>query len=171
MTPSAGMNLFLIYGIPTFSLAIMSQLPAAVQLSFAATSVLTLAQSQSLRQPWLREFLGIQPLPKPKSLSPESTYKGTMTIQPIPPAISEQPPAPKGIIGGAISDIKGAASQVVKTARSFTNSEDVKKGNQRLTQAELKRAHAYETQRQREIAEEKLNARTAPGRRKNRAVR
>ena len=160
----------LLYGLPIMSTAFMSVIPAAVQLSFGATSVLTLIQTHYLRQPWVREFLGIQPLPKPETSTSESPYKGTITIQAESTRVPEQAPspAPKSIVGGAVSDIKGAASQFMKTARSWQNSEDTKQGNQRLTQAELKRAHAYEARRQREIAQEKSDARTAPSRRTNR---
>lgn len=64
-------------------------------------------------------------------------------------------------------DIKGAASQVMKTARSMQESDDTKKGTHRLTKAELKRAQSYEAQRKREIAEEKLEAKSRRSRNEN----
>jgi membrane protein insertase Oxa1/YidC/SpoIIIJ len=150
-----------LYVMPVISTIFILALPAAVQLSFAFTSTMSLTQSHCLRQPWFREMLGIHPLPAPAPATPtsESPYKGTITIQASSTTVSEQPPAPKGIIQGALSDIKGAASQLMKTARSLRKSDDTKKGTQRLTPAELKRAQAYEEQKQREIAQEKLEAR------------
>ena len=167
------MRYFMIYGLPALSLVGTSALPASVQLSFATSSVLTVIQSHYLRQGWVRDYLGIQPTPSPTKPSLESQYKGTMTIQASStPTVEEQPPAPKGVIGGAISDIKGAASQVMKTARSIQQSEYEKRGNHRLTQAELKRAHAYEAQRQREIAQEKGEAESVTSnRRRHRSAR
>jgi hypothetical protein len=148
----------------------MLPLPAALQLSFAFTSMMSLIQSHCFRQPWFREMLGIHPLPAPAPATPtsESPYKGTITIQGSSATAPEQTPAPKGIIEGALSDIKGAVSQVMKTARSLQKSDDTKKGTQRLTPAELKRAQAYEVQKQREIAQEKLEARRRNSQRDNR---
>lgn len=165
------MRNLMLYVIPIFSAGFMMPLPAAVQLSFTATSVLTILQTYYLRQPRVRGFLGIQPMPSPAGPPSESPYKGTITVQASTSSIPQPSPAPKGIIGGAISDIKGAASQVMKAARSLAQPNDEKRGNQRLTVAELKRAHAYEAQRRREIAEDKLEARTSPSQRKKRSVR
>lgn len=149
------------YVVPLISMVCTAALPASVQLSFSASAALATLQSHYLRQKWVREYLGIQPLSSTADAPSKSPYKGTMTTRPSPTPVMEQPPAPKGIVGGAISDIKGAASQVMKTARSQLESQDQKLGNQRLTQAELKRAHAYEAQRRREIAQEKLDAESA----------
>lgn len=165
------MQMFLVYIIPLISAGCMLPLPAAVQLSFATASSIALLQAHYLRQPWFREYLSIQPLPSTAPPSSAPVYQGTITIQAPSTAAPEPPPAPKGIIGGAISDIKGAASQVVKQAQALHKPDEKKRGNQRLTQAELKRAHAYEAQRQREIAQEKLDAESALQERKSRSAR
>jgi membrane protein insertase Oxa1/YidC/SpoIIIJ len=157
----------LLYVFPTITTGLMLALPGALQLSFSVTSMMALLQSHLLRQPWVRQFLRIQPLPQPPNPPSDSVYKGTITIQAPSQSIVEPPPPPKGIIDGALVDIKGAASQIMKTARSMRQSEDTKKGTQRLTKAELKRAHSYEAQKQREIAEEKLEAKTRGSRNAN----
>ena len=170
MTPA--MQKLLVYIIPIFSAGVMLPIPAAVQLSFATASAVSLLQAHYLRQPWFREYLSIQPLPSKTPPSSAPVYQGTITIQaPSTAAPPEPPPAPKGIIGGAISDIKGAASQIVKQAQALHKPKDKKRGNQRLTQAELKRAQAYEARRQREIAQEKLDAESALKERKSRSAR
>lgn len=153
---------FMKYGLPAISFCCTSVLPASVQLSFAASTMLAALQSQLLRQSWFREFCRIHPLPSTEGPVSKSPYKGTLTVQPSPVAVVEQSLAPKGIMGGAIADIKGAASQVMKQAREMNTSSNEKIGNQRLTQVELKRAQAYEAQRQREIAQEKRDAEGAP---------
>lgn len=149
----------ILYIAPSASAIFTLPLPAALQLSFIFTGVIAMMQTHFFRQPWFRQMLGIHPLPGPASATPasESPYKGTITIQASSTTVQE-PPAPKGIVEGAISDIKGAASQLMKTARSLQKSDDTKRGGHRLTPAELKRARAYEAQKQAEIAEEKLEA-------------
>lgn len=79
------------------------------------------------------------------------------------PSVESLPAAPvsRGLVGGAISDIKGAASQVVKSARSLTDSADSKPGQQRRTAEQMKRAKAYEEKREKEIAEAKAEAEQA----------
>lgn len=155
------------YGLPVISFIGSTFLPAAVQLSFAASTVLGSLQAQLLRQSRFRQYFRIQPLPLNTNSASKSPYKGTITIQPSSVTVTEQPPAPKGIIGGAVADIKGAASQVMKQARELHQGGDGKTGNQRLTREEMKRAQAYEAQRQREIAHEKRDSESAPvGRRR-----
>lgn len=164
------MRTFMTYVLPTMTVGFSCVLPASVQLSFTASTALSLLQMHYLRQNRVREYLGIHPFPSANSPS-VSPYKGTITVRATVTPTIEQPPAPKGIIGGAISDIKGAASQVMKRARSLQEGKDEKIGSQRLTQAEFKRAHAYEAQRRREIAQEKLEAETARSGRRQRSVR
>lgn len=161
---------FMTYGMPLLSFICSAFLPASVQLSFAASTVLGSLQAHILRQRRFRDYLGIQPLPSTTDSASKSPYKGTITIQPSSVTAAEQPPAPKGIIGGAIADIKGAASQVMKQARELQQAGDAKRGNQRLTQAELKRAQAYEAQKQREIAQEKRDTESAPVERRRRST-
>ncbi|MCJ1425449.1 Mitochondrial inner membrane protein oxa1 [Sticta canariensis] len=142
----------LIYGIPSVTSLFMLYWPGALQLTFACTSLLGLTQTYLLQQPRVREFLNIQPLPvrKPQTAAPPTRA----TNWERPP--SSPRPVKTGILGGAISEIKGAASQVMKTARSFRNSDDTKVGAARRSPRELRRANEYEEKRRREIAEEKL---------------
>lgn len=140
----------------------MLTLPAAAQISFAFTSTLGLAQAFLFRQPWFREFADLQPLPKPTvpSNASEAAYTGKMTIDVSPSRASEPSPpkVPKGVIAGAVSDVKGAASQLIKSARNLLATEDKNAKKQRRSPAELKRALAYEETRRREIEQEKLEA-------------
>lgn len=143
----------MLYGVPLLTSCFMLFWPGALQLTFAFTSILSLLQSYLLRQPWMRNFLNIQPLPIPKPAGAASPYAGTITQHESTPST---PPVKKGVLGGAISDIKGAASQVVKTARNLRDSPDAKRGSRRRSPAEVKRAQDYEARRQREIAKAKL---------------
>lgn len=142
----------LLYGMPILTSFFMLFWPGALQLTFACTSLLGLIQAYLFRQARVRKFLNIQPLPVPK----------TQTAAPPTPAItwdsppSSSVPAKTGILAGAISEIKGAATQVVKSARRLRDSDDTKKGAARRSPRELRRANEYEEKRRREIAQEKL---------------
>lgn len=119
---------------------------------------MALAQSYLLRQPAVRKFLNIQPL-RARVTPSASSYGGVMQKY-QPPSADSSPAAPasRGLVGGAISDIKGAASQIAKSARSLRDSAETKPGQQRRTAAQMKRAKAYEEKREKEIAEAKAAA-------------
>lgn len=155
------MQKMLLYVFPGLTTLFMLGMPASLQISFALTSLLSLVQSYFLRQPWFRSFLGIQPIIQPtnptESHSPKSPYPGTMTIYRPPQAIPTEvsAPPPKGLLGGAISEIKGAASELMKTARRIRGASESKGGTRKRTAAELKAAMAYEERRKKEM-EQKL---------------
>lgn len=159
MTPI--MKTLFLYGLPLITTTFMIFWPGALQLSFAFTSLMALAQSYLLRQPAVRKFLNIQPLRARVSPSAPS-YAGVMQKY-QPPSAGSSPAAPpsRGLLGGAISDIKGAASQVAKSARSLRNSAETKPEQQRRTATQMKRAKAYEEKREKEIAEAKAEAEQA----------
>jgi YidC/Oxa1 family membrane protein insertase len=151
------MHKMLIYVFPAMTGTVMLFWPGCMQITFFTTAVLSLSQSWLLRQPWLRQYLGLQPLPPPSTKSPPRTpYTGTMnTYQ--PPAKTASLPEKKGIIGGAISDIKGAAGQAVTSAKgALAIDQDAKKTRGRSSE-ELRRAKLYEEKRRREIAQEQFD--------------
>lgn len=143
---------FFTYGIPLLSGSFMLFWPACMQLSFFFTSLFSMGQAWLLRQPWMRNWLGIQPLPEPLTSSgATSSYKGTMNLY-QPPSNAPPPEEKKGVIGGAISDIKSSFSQVADKARSVADSQT--KTTTRRTAAELKYAKAYEERRRKEMENE-----------------
>lgn len=145
-------KLTMIYAVPALTSLFMLYWPGALQLTFACTSVLGLTQTHLLQNPRVRTFLNIQPLPvrKPATAAPPSR-----TINWSRPH-SSSGPGRTGILAGAVSEIKGAASQFMKTARSLRDSNDTKIGDARRSPNEIRRANEYEEKRRREIAEEKL---------------
>ena len=127
--------------------------PGCMQLTFATTSVLSLGQAHLLRRPWIRNWLGIQPIPKaaPASGKPSSPYAGVLnTYQPPEPAKER-----KGIVGGAIADIKGAAGNAMGRLRKRAD-DKLKAKSPRLRQREVQQAKIYEERRRREIEMERL---------------
>ena len=155
MTPTMR-NVFQ-YGFPIMTGAFMLAWPGCMQLTFFSTSMMSLSQAWVLRQPGVRKFLKIQPLPPPVSdKPPKGPYTGTMNTYQRP-AKTAPLPEKKGIIGGAISDLKGAAGQAVKSARSaLSMDQEEKKKTPGRSPDELRRAKAYEEKRRREIAQEKF---------------
>lgn len=159
MTPT--MRTLFLYGLPLITTTFMLFWPGALQVSFAFTSLMALTQSYLLRQPAVRKLLNIQPL-RVRVAPSAPSYPGVMQkYQPPSAGPSPTTSASKGLVGGAISDIKGAASQVVKSVRSLRDSAETKPGQQRRTAEQTKRAKAYEQKREREIAEAKAEAEQA----------
>lgn len=71
------------WGFPLISLVFTSWLPAGVQLTFFISGLLSLAQASLLRQPWLRSYFRMTPLPTSNaSQIPNltSSYKGNIRI-------------------------------------------------------------------------------------------
>lgn len=80
------------YGFPILTLAFTWWLPAAVQLSFFATSMLSLGQALLFRSDKIRTIVGLSPKPvdTPAAASP---YKGTMRIAASAPPAAARPAA------------------------------------------------------------------------------
>lgn len=58
----------MVYGIPSITFLVMCSMPACLQLSFMATSVLGMAQGKLLMRDTVRNFLGLYPLYKPQPM-------------------------------------------------------------------------------------------------------
>ena len=148
-------NVF-VYVFPGMTGIFMLFWPGCLQLTFFTTAMLSLSQSWVLRQAWMRQFLGIQPLPPPPTkTAPRGPYTGVLnTYQ--PPATIPPLPEKKGVIGGAISDLKAAAGQAMKSAKGMVSSDTAQKKTTGRSPEELRRAKAYEEKRRREIAQERF---------------
>jgi YidC/Oxa1 family membrane protein insertase len=150
MTP--GMRNAMYYGLPSLTFLFMLWWPACMQLTFATTSVLSYITSSLLRNPAVRSFFRISPFPtKPASDAATGPYKGVMNVYqpPKPPGEMEKP---KGVIGGAVADIKGAAKGIMGKAKEMQTKKET---GGRLTAGEIRRANAYEERRKREIEQQK----------------
>ena len=123
-----------------------------MQLTFSTTSVLAFVSGRFLANPSVRAFLGITPLPTAQSATTTGPYKGVMNIYQPPKPTMEAEKKPKGVVAGAVADIKGAASQFMGKARKAQQSK-APKG--RLTPGEIRRAKAYDKRRKEEIELEK----------------
>lgn len=147
------------YVFPAISTLFMCHWPGCLQLTFALTSFISLVQAYLFRQPWFRDYLGIQPLPQqtPTPDPSTSSYAGTLT-QYQEPSSEPARPAPTGFIG----EIKGAASQVMQSAKlRASKMERTNSAGRRHTASELRKANAYEERRRREIITEKSELRAA----------
>ncbi len=163
---------FFTYGLPVLSGLFMLAWPGAMQLTFFATSIMSMIQATMFRKPWFRTWLGIYPLPdKPLTPTtgadpaPKSTYNGTMTLYQPPsftaPVVEEK----KGLIGGAMSEITGMRNEALKSLKKVVGTDTPETGGRKKrTAAELKQAKAYEERRRREIAEQKRERELAKAR-------
>jgi membrane protein insertase Oxa1/YidC/SpoIIIJ len=148
MTP--GMRKVFLYVIPPFGGLIMTNWPAALQMTFCIAAIISLIQSSLLRQPWFRNSLGLQPIP-PRSdtgKSDNSAYTGTMTRYRPPGDASEQRK------GGIILDVKNNLSKFYQESKKKVEERKQPKKTGRRTTAELKYAKEYDARRKRELEQE-----------------
>ena len=122
-----------------------------MQITFFTTAVLSLTQGALFRSNAVRSWLHIQPMPPP-NLSHSSTPTGTMTLYQAPNSPTSSP-QDKGVFGGAVAEIKGAASQIMAQTRKKV--EQSQAATSRLSKAELRRAKEYEERRSLELEGEK----------------
>ena len=147
-----GMKNFLQYVMPGMTGAFMLFWPGCMQLTFATTACLSLGQAYLLKRPWVRNILGIQPIPTQAQTSGKanSPYKGVINMYQPP----DQPKEKKGIVGGAIADIKGAADNALGRLRK-TSDKRAKSISTRARSAEVRKSKALEEKRRREMEMEK----------------
>ena len=163
MLISPQMQKFMTYGLPALSGLFMLAWPGAMQLTFFATSIMSMLQATLFRNPWIRQWLGIYALP-PRPVTPapgateapKSSYDGTMTMYQPPDAAVPEAAEKKGLLHGAISEIKGMKTEAFKSLKKVVGTTHETGGRRKRTAGELKSARAYEERRRREIAQEKI---------------
>jgi len=145
-----------LYVLPPISFMIQLFWPAGLQFTFFISALISLTQSSLLRQLWFRNLFGIQPLPQHMGVNAQAkteAYTGTINRYQPPTSPGAAPEKGKGFLGGALSDIQGAVSEVVKSGKKMMAS---KKGaNGKRTAAELRHAREYDARRKREQAQER----------------
>lgn len=161
MTPF--MRNLVLYGLPVIFTATMIPMPAALQLSFVASTSLGILQSYVLRQPAIRQWLGVAPLVAPGSAEPSTkqpnsrlTYQAPTIESSIAGSGKESldvPPVKKGLLASAKSEVQGVVKEAKKSLNNLRGADQGKKGGP--SKAFLKRAEDYERRRFRELEEEK----------------
>ncbi|KAH7383535.1 mitochondrial export translocase-like protein Oxa1 [Cadophora sp. MPI-SDFR-AT-0126] len=154
----------MIWGLPAISLLFTWWLPAAVQISFFVSGVLSFCQSTLFRQPWFRSYFKMTPLParKDPNAPAPSPYRGDLKIA-ANPVLSQSElnsrfqgasatQGKKGVIGGIASEIRGTFGGVVEKSR-----EKMRDSNE-TSQAkrEVRERKAYEEKRREEIKQARL---------------
>ena len=144
-----------LYVLPPLGGLFMSFWPGALQLTFFIQAMITLTQSYTLRQPWVREYLGIQPLPNKANSKPANqVYTGVINRHKGPEAAPEGKP---GFIGGAVADIQKAKAGLMNSIQKNINERQQRAASSgRRTEGEMKHAKAYDLRRKREIAQERF---------------
>ena len=120
--------------------------PAALQLTFFITAILSATQATMLRKPWFRNLVGVQPLPESVAPKPQSQNSSRFSA---PSSASSNSESSTGLFGG----IKGAVSDFMKAAAEKQRAQQ-QGGKSRLTVAEKRHAKAYDDKRQKEMVEE-----------------
>lgn len=153
------MRSFGLYILPVMVGGFMIIYPALMQLTFTFTALLGLTQAYCFRQPWIRQRLGIQPLPvKPEQKT--TVQNGTLSsyaapTQTSPNSPTSPDPKSKGLyerltntarqtIVGPVSEVRGAVSELKKTFGDVAGTAAPEKRKHGRTAAELRQAKAYE---------------------------
>ena len=124
--------------LPVFVALITSFQPAATQLVFATTGILSFFQSVAITNAKFREMMGIHPLPpKPPPNAKAGPYKGNIT------RYTGDDKKEKGLFG-TVTAQWDKAKDWMASGQSST----------RISKQERFRAEAYEKQRRAEIEEE-----------------
>lgn len=145
------------YGLPIFTILIMVNWPAAVQLTFFVSMIFSLLQSFAFRQPRFRRWIGIVPIPRPTPAPAASAYPGKLNLsaryQAPTTTAEEKMPKPEGIIDGAIAEVRGMGIEMQKSWRKLKGEGAPNKPGER-TEREKRQAAAYEKKRQRELKQQ-----------------
>jgi YidC/Oxa1 family membrane protein insertase len=173
------------WGLPAASLLLTWWLPAAVQISFFVSGLLSFGQATLFRQSWFREYFNMTPLPKnavpgKKAAEESSPYKGKMKVianpvlsqaelsnrfqgaqksglnQTLSQIRENKPP------GGALEKvINGAFKDIkgtvdeIKDAASGVMSKGKESLSSRVAKSDKKQAAIYEKKRQEQIKKER----------------
>ena len=181
------------WGFPLLSLVFTSWLPAAVQLHFFASGLLSLAQSTMLRQPAFRTAMSMTPLPKPSSApsakpaaadaAPSSKIRMIKNpilsqselhdrFQPAPTIATGTNSAPgrrfPRVLKETVTDIRSTVQEVVEAGRGLMG-QTKQEVQDRLVKAEKRQRDMYEAKRQ--AAELQARVEQQQQRRESRALR
>lgn len=178
------------YGLPLMSLLFTWWLPAAVQLSFFVSGLLSFGQASLFKMPAFRSYFGMVPLnmvpvaspggTTPGGISPGGTTSGGTTPSPYQGKMRIRAPLSKAELDSAFQqgrkqsivqkakssvlestkDVRGAASTMISKGRVYAQDNAEK--------AEKKRREEYEKRRRAEIRAEELERRLAKAERKAR---
>ncbi|SZF00019.1 unnamed protein product [Blumeria hordei] len=156
------------WGFPLLSLVFTSWLPAAVQLHFFASGLLSLAQSTLLRQPAFRTAMSMTPLPKPISAASAAADTGPSSkirmikspvlsqtelherFQPAPTVATAAHPPPRRcrrLLKETLTDIRSTVQEVVEAGRGLMG-QTKQEVQDRLAKAEKRQRDMYEAKRQ-----------------------
>lgn len=162
---------------PAITLALTAFQPAALQVSFLVSSLLSLVQSSLFRQPAFRTLFKMYPLPARNvtSTSTPISYKGNMnvrapltqeelnkTYQESRPSATTTTASKQSTIGGFVTGtVQGAAKDIKTTFKDARQSagELMSKGKESMAERQAKNdraaAAAYEEKRQEQIRQER----------------
>lgn len=155
---------FMMYFLPILTVSFTWWLPAALQLSFFISGLLSFGQATLFQQPAFRRAVNMYPLPTAaapaKDGKPSTPYKGSMMTrtQPLTQAqireahqITTKPKPTNPLLKeamGTFKEMKNAADGVVGKMKDRTEASSERKAREA--------AEAYEKKRQAELKKEQL---------------
>lgn len=153
MSASPAMALVFRWFIPFLTGTFGLFLPAGLQLTLFTTAIFTVSQSYLFRQPGFRKYFGMHPLPK----KPEPP-KAVLDIQAKYKDGAAPSQKPKWGLEAVKHNVMTAYKELNQQKARMEAEFGPQKATGRLSEAEKKRAKAYEEERQRELAKQKFQA-------------
>jgi len=172
LTP--GVAKALMYFFPLLSFLFTFWLPAAAQLSFFVSGLMSFGQSSLFKMPWFRNYFNMTPLPTPGSptvpASP-SPYKGTLKIA-ADPVLSQKDLNSRFQAGNKPKSVETAKEEATSPLKKFMPTEFLKGPmeslseikeragkslNERKAKSDAKELKAYEKKRGEQLKQEKIN--------------
>lgn len=164
------MKTVFLYVIPFVTTFFSLFWPAGLQLTLCCTGLATVTQALAFQQPWLRNLLGMHPLPTPSQRKAQDGYNGTLNR--LSDEATGAAVQKKTGIAGVIETFREAYADIVKKGEEFAgknqssikNTQSSKVSNSRG--ATDNQAKLYEQKRQREIAQRRFEQAQAQASRK-----
>ena len=145
-----------LYAMPVLAGGFMLLYPAAMQLTFGFTAALSFFQAYVLRQPWVRAFLGIHPLPnKQPDLSKSEAVSGRLNMYQAPTEALPEPAVKSGMAIKAkekVLEVKGVASKLGKSVTGIIRPQTKHAVKSAPAIFELTKAQQLQEKRLRELA-------------------
>jgi YidC/Oxa1 family membrane protein insertase len=161
------------WGLPALTFAFTWWQPAAIQITFFVSGLMSFFQASLFRVEWFRRYFDMTPLPKPTDAAPPSRYKGKLKIaadpvlsqaelsqrfqgaqgtSPLQGKLSKirESKAPGGVFGkisGTFKEVSDAGSGVVVKAKDTMAD--------RKEKADIRDRQEYEVKKQKQLKKER----------------
>lgn len=167
-TMSPAIKKVFLYVIPVVTMFFSSFWPAGLQLMLCCTGLVTITQAAAFKQPWLRNLLGMHPLPSPSSARPQDGYAGVINRPGSDTVARKEKPG----FANPIETLTEAMADIIKLGEDFVRKQQKLDPKPRSSKTDVSQAKFDEQKRQKEIAQRRFEqAQAQESRRENRKTK